>query len=87
MTLEELKKVPFRMQSHMALADEHIATYINEQYGFMMIVRTPKKGEFTFGRAKRHFGYRGALYKSLPKFLEAIKDVNYVENMIFSKKK
>lgn len=86
MTLEELKKVKFRMQSHLAMEDEHIATYTNEQYGFMMIVRTPKKDAFTYGKAKRHFYYRGALYKSLPKFLEAIKDVNYVENWIFGKK-
>lgn len=78
MTLEELRKVRFRMQSHMAMEDEHIATYINEQYGFVMIVRTPKKDEFTFGRAKRHFVYRGVTYKTLPKFMGAIKDVEYV---------
>ena len=65
------------MQSHMAMADEHIATYINEQYGFMMIVRTPKKDEFTYGKAKRHFVYRGVTYKTLPKFMEAIKDIQY----------
>lgn len=86
MTLEELKKVRFRMQSHLAMEDEHIATYVNDQYGFMMIVRTPKKDEFTFGKAKRHFVYRGVTYKTLPKFMEAIKDVNYVEKWIFGKK-
>lgn len=77
MTLEELKKVRFKFQSHIAMADEHIATYINEQYGFMMIVRTPKKDEFTYGKAKRHFVYRGVTYKTLPKFMEAIKDIQY----------
>lgn len=87
MTLEELKKVRFKFQSHIAMADEHIATYINEQYGFMMIVRTPKKDEFTFGRTITHYMFRGVVYKSLPKFLEAIKDVNYIENQIFGKKK
>ena len=80
MTLEELKKVRFRMQWRLAMEDEHIATYINEQYAFTMIVRTPKKDEFTYGRAKRHFVYRGVTYKTLPKFLEAIKDIEYVRD-------
>lgn len=87
MTLEELRKVPFRMQSHMAMADEHIATYINEQYGFGMCKRTKKKDEFTYGRTITHYMFGGVVYKSLLKFLEAIEDVNYIENQIFGKKK
>ena len=87
MTLEELKKLQFRMESHIAMADEHITTYINEQYGFVMCKRTKKKDEFTYGRTITHYMFRGVVYKSLPKFLEAIKDVNYIENQIFGKKK
>ena len=55
MTLEELKKLRFRMQSHVAMEDEHIASYVNDDYGFIMQVITKKKNEFKFGRSKRHF--------------------------------
>ena len=77
MTLEELKKLRFRMQSHVAMEDEHIASYVNDDYGFIMQVITKKKNEFKFGRSKRHFIYKDKRYRSLPKFLEAIKDLKY----------
>lgn len=77
MTVDELKKVPFRFVSHLAMETYHAATYVNEQYGFTMCVRTRKKDDFTFGRTTKHYRYEGVVYKSLPKFLEAIKDVVY----------
>lgn len=82
MTLEELKKLRFRMQSHIAIENEHVATYVNDDYGFIMQVITKKKNEFEFGRSKRHFIYKGKRYRSLPKFLDAIKDVEYDETRI-----
>lgn len=77
MTLEELRELRFRMESHMAIEDAHIASYINDDYGFIMQVSTKKKNEFEFGRSTRHFIYKGKRYRSLPKFLEAIKDIQY----------
>ena len=82
MTLEELKKLRFRMQSHIAMEDEHITNYCNDDYGFIMQVSTKKKNEFEFGRSKRHFIYKGKRYRSLPKFLEAIKDIQYDKTRI-----
>lgn len=77
MTKEELQKVPFKFSSHMSMSDHHSATYINKQYGFSMSKHTKKTGEFTFGRTITHYGYNGVTYKSLKKFLEAIKDIKY----------
>ena len=80
MTLEELKKLRFRMESHMAMEDAHIASYVNDDYGFIMQVTTKKKNEFEFGRSTRHFIYKGKRYRSLPKFLEAIKEIKYARD-------
>ena len=80
MTLEELKRVPFRFAGHIAFSDEHQSTYYNEQYGFKMVTLTRCYDEgMTYGRTRRHFYYNGKWYKSLKKFLEAIKDVEYKE--------
>jgi len=78
MTKEELVKVPFKFSSHISMAHEHIATYINTSYGFTMWRHTRVKSDgFTYGRTRTHYGYKGKVYKSLPKFLEAIKDVPF----------
>lgn len=77
MTKEELQKVPFKFRSHLATESHHASVYVNEQYGFSMCKRTKKTGEFTFGRTTTHYMYKGIVYKSLPKFLDAIKDVEY----------
>ena len=79
MTIDELKKVPFRETCHMAMEGEYTTTYMSndgrlgfcdhvprDEYGMM------KKG----GRAVRHFMIDGKVYKSKKKFLEAIKDFN-----------
>ena len=79
MTREEFEKVPFRMVSHVSMVHEHIATYVNKQYGFRISCRTPvKKNGFEFGKTRRRFLYQGKWYKSLDEFLEAIKDVKYI---------
>ena len=78
MTLEELMKVPFRFCGHISMADEHQSTYCNEQYGFKMVTITPRYDDgMRFGRTRRHFYYNGKWYKSLKKFLEAIKDIEF----------
>lgn len=78
MTYEELKQVPFRSCGHCSMADEHTSTYINSQYGFKMLGITACYDEgMRFGRTRKHFYYGGKWYKSMKKFLEAIKDVEF----------
>ena len=78
MTKEELKRVPFKFCGHLAMADEHQSSYYNEQYGFKMVTLTRCYDEgMRYGRTRRHFYYNGKWYKSLKKFLEAIKDVEF----------
>lgn len=36
-----------------------------------------KPDGYSFGRTHTHYMYKGVVYKSLPKFLEAIKDVPF----------
>ena len=78
MTKEELAKVPFKHCGRISFSFEHQSTYYNEQYGFKMVAITPCRDVgMTFGRTKKHFYYNGEWYKSLNKFLEAIKDVEF----------
>lgn len=80
MTQEELEKVPFRMTAHVSMAHEHTATYVNQQYGFIMVCRTRvTKNGTDFGKTRREFVYEGKRYKKLEGFLEAIKDVEFKE--------
>ena len=80
MTLEELNKVPFKWCSHISLSYEHVSSYVNEQYGFRMMTITPcYDNGMRFGRTRKHFYYDGKWYKSMKKFLEAIKDVEFKE--------
>ena len=78
MTREELAKVPFRMSGHVSMAHEHVSTYVNQQYGFILIDRAKViKGGTDFGKAKREYIYQGKTYKKYDQFLEAIKDVEF----------
>ena len=78
MTKEELSKIPFKCVSHLAMAHEHCVTYVNEEYDFGICDCTKVKADgYTFGRTYRHYRYKDKVYKTLPKFLEAIKDVYY----------
>lgn len=44
MTAEDFDELPFRMVSHMAMADEHCCTYVNDKYG-IMVLSIPRKGQ------------------------------------------
>lgn len=79
MTLEELNKVPFSFVSHMSGEHKHTSTYINKEYGFAMCTHTKCIEGITYGRTITHYLYNDKVYKSLRKFLEAIKDVEYKE--------
>ena len=75
MTEEELLKVPFRWSGRVSMAHEHTTTYINTDYGFIMVVRVSVLKNGRFGRERREFQYNGMWYKKFDKFLEAIKEV------------
>lgn len=79
MTLEELNKVPFSFVSHMSGEHKHTSTYINKEYGFAMCTHTKCIEGIACGRTITHYLYNDKVYKSLRKFLEAIKDVEYKE--------
>lgn len=73
MTIEELKKIPFRMVAHLAKDDEHCCTYSSED-GMLGFCDHTKKRGFNFGRSYRHWRIGKKVYKSKEKFLEALKD-------------
>lgn len=77
MTLEELNKVPFSFVSHMSGEHKHTSTYINKEYGFAMCTHTKCIEGIACGRTITHYLYNNKVYKSLRKFLEAIKDVEF----------
>lgn len=76
MTAEELSKIPFRMVSHLAMANEHCTTYQNDEYGIGICKHVQKKNEFEFGRSYCHYMYKGVVYKTKKKFLEAYNKIN-----------
>lgn len=83
MTKEELSKVPFRFMSSLSMNHEHCTTYSNLEYGFYMCKHAKVKGDgLSFGRTYTHYMYNDKVYKSLPKFLEAIKDVPFKGNKL-----
>ena len=78
MTIEELKKVPFRETCHMAMEGEYTTTYMSKdgRLGFCDHVPRDKYGMVKKGgRAVRHFMIDGKVYKSKKKFLEALRSV------------
>ena len=78
MTEEEVKKIPFHMQTHLAMATEHTCAYVDESGRLGFCVHTPiKKDEYgwqEFGKAYRHYRIDGKVYKSYKKWIEALKD-------------
>lgn len=79
MTQEEFQKIPFRFVSSLAMEDEHTITYWNNEYRIGICKHTKKNAYGEFGRSYTHYQYLGKTYKSLPKFLEAIKDVPVIQ--------
>lgn len=80
MTLEQLKQVPFKRGGHVSMEGEHQTSYYNEQYGFTMVdIVKMNRGGMEVGRGHREYCYKGKWYRRLEKFLEAIKDVEFIE--------
>lgn len=80
MTKEELSKIPFTFVAHLSMEHEHCTTYANADYDFGVCEHTRVKSDgLTFGRTYRHYRWGNRVYKTFPKFLEAIKDVPFKE--------
>ena len=77
MTEQELSKIPFKCVCHLAMADEHIATYSDESGRLGFCTHTPQKDEFTFGKGRTHYRIDKKIYKSKKKFLEALKEFSF----------
>ena len=77
MTKDELGKVSFTFESSLSMEHEHCTVYCNKEYGFSFCSHTKKKKNGDFGRSYRHYLYQDKVYKSIDKFLEAIKDVEF----------
>ncbi len=80
MTEEELSKISFKMVSHISMEHEHCSSYMNDEYGIGICRHVTKKNEFEFGRSYTHYMYKGVVYKSRKKFLEAYNNVNFIKN-------
>ena len=78
MTKEELAKIPFKTGGHLALEGEYLQNYYNEQYGFAIVDITKRSSQgFVAGKTRREYLYQGKRYRSMDKFLEAIKAVEF----------
>lgn len=80
MTEEELSKIPFRMVSHIAMEHEHCSSYVNDEHGIGMCVHVVKKDDFEFGKSYTHYMYKGVVYKSKKKLLEAYNNINFIKD-------
>lgn len=74
MTEEEFNRVEFHMVCHLALANEHMMTYVSKDGRLGYCDHTPKKKNGDFGKSYRHWQIDGKVYKTKEKFLEALKD-------------
>lgn len=80
MTREEFAKVKFKYCGHIAMEGEYQSSYVNEQYGFSVVVVTKRTCDgFARGRSHKWYNYKGKWYGWFKQFIEAIKDVEYKE--------
>lgn len=79
MTLEELKKIPFKMVAHLNMANEHCSTYRSNHPGINieMCVHQPYKHGKPQGKSYTHYKWNGQVYKSIDKL---ISDINQEKN-------
>lgn len=75
MTMEEFSKLPFRWQSHLALASEYCTVYVCTTIPLLGVCvhkpRDPNTGACC-GRTYKHYQYQGHIFKSLQKLLEVL---------------
>lgn len=81
MTPEEINKIRFKLLSHVAMANEHVCSYIAVDVPFelRMCSHTPvdnyETGELAYGRAYRHYMLNGVVYNTRKKLYEAMKEL------------
>ena len=75
MTIEELKKVPFRETCHMAMEGEYTTTYMSKDGRLGFCDHVPFKDGEPHGRAFRHYRIGLKVYKTKQKFIEALKEL------------
>ena len=76
MTLEELNKIPFSVAGHVSYDDEHCTTYTSADGRFGFCDHVPMKDGEPHGRSYRHWRIGAKVYKSLKKFIEALKEID-----------
>lgn len=76
MTIEEFDTLKFRCTGHVSAKDYHTATYINSDYGIMIISQCNMRDGEPYGRESKRFVYNGKRY-SQKKFYEVLKDIEY----------
>lgn len=80
MTEEEVKKIPFRMVSHISMADESVCTYIDKSERLGFCIHTPVLADYDgmkeYGKPRRHYRIDAKIYKSYKKWIEALKDLD-----------
>lgn len=74
MTIGELHRLPWRMQSHLAMEHEHCAVYRTIVNGreIFKCVHVKKRNFYDFGRSYTHYQIDGKVYKTHKKALEVI---------------
>lgn len=74
MTFEELRKIPFRFVGHLATEHEHCMSYVSKDGRLGYCDHTTKLKNGVFGRTRRHWSIDGNVYKTTPKFIEALRE-------------
>lgn len=74
MTLEDLKKIPFKMVAHLNMVNEHCSTYMSTdpEMCIEICVHQPYRRGMPHGKCYTHYRYNGKVYKSVEDLLEAI---------------
>ena len=82
MTKEELLSLPFKECGHFRGGGEVSTSYKNEQYGiYKHAVCHVSRDGLSYGKERIYYEYQGKEYAKLDKFLEVIKDVEFIDEI------
>ena len=71
-----MKKVPFKVLSHLSMTKSHCTTYISEDGRLGFCDHMAYKCGRPYGRSWRHWRIDDKVYKTTSAFLKALKDFN-----------
>ena len=79
MTLEDLKKIPFKRVAHLNMEDEHCSTYISTDpaVDIGIYVHQPYKDGVPHGKSEKCYRWKCRFYNTVEKLLE---NMNKVQN-------